>query len=155
MQQRVVWASSGPESAPTSDDAAPAGHKRPRVVVAEDAVLIQEHIKSLLKADCDIVGAAEDGPSALAVIRDQQPDILLIDVSLPDMNGFAVAEKLNAIGSPVRIIFVTAHRDKQYANRAFEIGAKGYVLKGAIASELLAAVRAVVAGSTYRSPLLP
>jgi DNA-binding NarL/FixJ family response regulator len=128
--------------------------KRPRIVIAEDFVLIQEHIKSLLKRDCEVVAAAEDGESALSAVVDLKPDVLLIDVSLPGMNGFAVTEKLRELGSSVKVVFVTAHSEKQYSERAFEIGAKGYVLKGSIRSELLSAIRTVMEGEIYRSALI-
>jgi two-component system nitrate/nitrite response regulator NarL len=131
------------------------GPKRPRVVIAEDYVVIQEHIKSVLTPECDVVAAVEDGESALAAIRDHQPDVLLTDVSLPEMSGFAVAQKLTEIGSSVKVIFLTAHRDKNYAERAFDIGVKGYVLKASMLSELNAAIRTVMEGGTYLSPLIP
>jgi DNA-binding NarL/FixJ family response regulator len=129
--------------------------KRPRVVVAEDFVLIQENIRRVIQPDCDIVAAVEDGEAALDAVAAHTPDILLLDISLPRMNGFAVAERLQCANSPVGIIFITAYRDTNYATRAFEIGAKGYILKGNIWTELPAAIRAVAGGGCYRSPLLP
>ena len=138
-----------------SDEARVGRRERPRVVIAEDWVVIQEHIKSLLILECEVVATVEDAESALAAIRDHQPDILLTDVSLPDMSGFAVTQKLSAIGSPVKVIFLTAHNDKLYAERAFEIGARGYVLKAGMSSELNIAVRAVMEGGVYRSEMLP
>ena len=127
--------------------------KRPRIVIAEDFVLIQENLRRALPPDCEIIAAVEDGASALEVVAAQNPDILLLDVSLPDMSGFALAEKLSSANSPVRIIFVTAHSDRTYVERAFEIGAKGYVLKGSMRTELPTAIREIMAGGVYRSPL--
>lgn len=131
------------------------GANRPRVVIAEDFVLIQENIRLLLKSECDVVAAVEDGESALSAVMNHEPDVLLVDVSLPGMSGFAVTQRLNELRSPVKVVFVTAHRDRNYAERAFEIGAKGYVIKSAMRSELPAAIRAVMGGRVYRSPLLP
>ena len=130
------------------------GTARPRVVVAEDYVLIQENIRRAIQAECDIVAAVEDGEAALEAVESHGADVLLLDVSLPGINGFAVAEKLKHAHSAVNVIFVTAHRDLTYADRAFEAGAKGYVLKGALWTELPAAIRQVIGGGEYRSPLL-
>src|SRR5690348_14621278 len=114
---------------------------RPRIVIAEDFVLIQESIRLLLAPDCDVVATAEDGPGALAAVAEHNPDILLVDVSLPGANGFAISEELKQRRSPVKVIFVTAHNSPPYVDRAFELGAKAYVIKGRMRSELPAAIR--------------
>jgi DNA-binding NarL/FixJ family response regulator len=128
--------------------------KRPRVLIVEDFVLIQESIRMVLQRDCDVVAAAEDGKSAIAAVAALHPDIVTLDVSLPDQSGFAVAEQLNREQSPVKVIFITAYPDRAYAQRAFEIGAKAYLLKTAMHTELPAAVRAVMNGGRYESPLI-
>jgi CheY-like chemotaxis protein len=92
------------------------------VVIAEDFVLIQENIRRALPSECEIVAAVEDGAAALEAVAGLQPDILLLDVSLPDMSGFVVAEKLVQANSSVKVIFVTAYADRSYVERAFEIG---------------------------------
>lgn len=127
---------------------------RPRVVIAEDFVLIQQNIRSALQKRCDVVATVEDGASALAAVNTHSPDVLLLDVSLPDMSGFAVLEQLARTNAPVRVILVTAHGDRTYVDRAFEVGAKGYVLKGRMWTDLPAAIREVISGRTYKSPLL-
>jgi DNA-binding NarL/FixJ family response regulator len=124
-------------------------------VIAEDFVLIQRNIRRVIEADCEIVGEVEDGEAALRAVADDAPDILLLDVSLPDMSGFAVAEQLKAANSPVKIIIVSAHGDRNYIERAFQLGAKGYILKGKIWTDLPAAIREVSSGGSYRSPLIP
>ncbi|MFL6450246.1 MAG: response regulator transcription factor [Bryobacteraceae bacterium] len=128
--------------------------KRPRIVIAEDAVLIQENIRRVIQRECDVVAAVEDGEAVMDAVAAYSPDILLLDVSLPGMNGFAVAEQLRQARYEVNVIFVTAHRDKEYANRAFEIGAKGYILKGSMWTELLQAIHAVTGGGCFRSALV-
>lgn len=127
---------------------------RLRVIIAEDFVLIQENIRRALGPSCDVIATVEDGDAALEAVAAHAPDILLLDVSLPGLSGFLVAEKLFRDGAPVHVIFVTAHRDRAYAERAFEVGAKGYVLKGAMWTELPDAIRAIAAGGKYRSPLI-
>ena len=128
--------------------------RRPRVVIAEDYVLIQENIRRSLPPECEVIAAVEEGAAALEAAAAQHPDILLLDVSLADMSGFAVAEKLFRANSPVKVIFLTAYADRSYVERAFEIGAKGYVLKGKMWTELPEAIREVLAGGLYRSPLV-
>lgn len=123
--------------------------KRPRIVIAEDFVLIQENIRRALPPECEIIATVEDGAAALEVVSAQQPDILLLDVSLPDISGFTVAEKLFRANSPVRVIFMTAYADSSYMERAFAIGARGYLLKGKMWLELPGAIRAVMAGRVY------
>ncbi len=123
------------------------------MVIAEDFVLIQENIRQALPCDCEVVAAVEDGAAALDAVAALQPDILLLDVSLPDMSGFRIAEKLCGATSPVKVIFLTAYADHSYVERAFEIGVKGYLLKGNMWTELPEAVRKVLAGGVYRSPL--
>jgi len=124
------------------------------VVIAEDFTLIQESIRLLLQPHCEVVAAVEDGEAAVKAVAALCPDILLLDVSLPHLGGFAIAEQLLRADSPVKVIFLTAHSDQSYLERAFELGAKGFVLKSAMLTELPAAIRAVSAGGCYRSPLL-
>jgi DNA-binding NarL/FixJ family response regulator len=128
--------------------------KRPRVVVAEDFVLIQALIQDLLKPECEVVAAVEDGQAAMDAVATHRPDLLLIDVSLPLANGFAVTEKLRQSDPDVKVVFVSAHQDRNYVERALEAGAKGYVLKSSMRTDLLSAIREVMRGGTYRSPLL-
>ncbi len=128
--------------------------KRPRVVIAEDHVLIQELIREVVERECDVVAAVEDGRAAMEAVGRLQPDVLLVDAALPLTNGFAVAEKLRATHPQVKVLFVTAHAEPAYVKRAFRIGAKGYLMKGSIRVELLKAIREVLAGGQYTSPML-
>jgi two-component system response regulator DegU len=127
---------------------------RPRVVIAEDFILIQEMIREILEPECDVVAGVEDGPAALHAVAAHHPDILLVDASLPIMSGFEVAEQLSRTDPGVKILFITAHNDPTYVNRAFEIGARAYLLKSSIRLELLPAIQAVIADGTYRSAML-
>jgi DNA-binding NarL/FixJ family response regulator len=124
------------------------------VVIAEDSVLVQENIRKVISSNCEVVATVEDGQAALDAVSEHLPEVLLLDVSLPTVNGFTIVEKLRQGNSTSKIIFVTAHNDHQYAKRAFEIGANGYVLKGRMWTELPAAIQEVVMGGSYRSPLL-
>ncbi|MEI9974801.1 MAG: response regulator [Ignavibacteriota bacterium] len=97
---------------------------RPRVIIAEDFVLIQECIRQLLLTDCDVVAAVEDGEAALEAVSTFSPDILVADISLPGLSGFAIVEKLKRIQPNVDVILVTAHSERDYLERAFELGVK-------------------------------
>jgi two-component system, NarL family, response regulator NreC len=130
------------------------GAHRSRVLIVEDFVLIQESIRLALERECEIVGTAEDAETAIAAAAEMRPNVVTLDISLPGMGGFAAAESLTRTAPGVFVVFVTAYTDPAYVERAFAIGAKGYVLKGALQAELPAAVRAVVAGGRYLSPRL-
>ena len=126
---------------------------RARAVIAEDHALIQEMIRNELEQECDVVDAVMDGPAALASVEEHCPDILLVDVSLPVLGGFAVAERVRERHPGVKILFVTAHAEPSYVDRAFELGAMGYLSKASIRIELRCAVRAVLAGEQFRSAI--
>ena len=127
---------------------------RPTVVIAEDFVLLQEEIRRILEPEFEVVAAVEDGRAALESIGMQRPDILLVDVSLPGLGGFMLAERVRSTSPETKVIFVTAYDDPKYIARAFEIGAKGWVLKGSISAELRTAIRTALDGGLYRSRLL-
>jgi DNA-binding NarL/FixJ family response regulator len=133
---------------------APMNAQQPRVVIAENFVLIQEMIRDLLEPECDVVAMVEDGQAAIKAVETHRPDILLLDVSLPLANGFAVTEKIQQSHPEIKVVFVTAYADPGYVERAFASGASGYVLKGSIRTDLLGAIRDVMEGRPYRSPLL-
>lgn len=130
------------------------GAGKPRVAIVEDFALIQESIRKVLDGHCEVVAAVDDEAGALAAVAEWQPDIVTLDVSLPGMGGFALAEELSRRAPLTRVVFVTAHSQEGYAERAFEAGAKGYVIKGAMQTELPAAVRSVMSGGRFVSPLL-
>ncbi|HEX4772867.1 MAG TPA: response regulator transcription factor [Bryobacteraceae bacterium] len=128
--------------------------KRPRVLICEDSVLIQEALRAVLEHECDVVGLVEDGRSAIEIVAAEKPDILLVDVSVPGANGFAITEKAHQCDPDLKIVFVTARGEPEYVKRAFEVGANGYVMKGSIRTELLPAIRTVIKGERFRSALL-
>ncbi len=127
---------------------------RLRVVIADDYILIQEMIRSLLEKEHDVVATAEDGVGALHAVAAHLPDVLLLDASLPALKGFAVAERIAVDYPQVKVVFVTAHGEPSYVERAFEIGARGYLLKSSLRLELLPCMRTVEAGNLFRSALL-
>ncbi len=127
---------------------------RIRVRLADDHEAMLERVAGLLKTECDVVGTATDGQQALEAARDLKPDVLVIDISMPVMNGIETAHHLKEAGVEVRIVFLTVHDDPDFARAALEAGALGYVIKPRIASDLVAAIREAYAGRLFLSPTL-
>ncbi|MCY1069270.1 response regulator transcription factor [Nannocystis sp. RBIL2] len=132
-------------------DASPS-RARPRVLMADDHTLVREGLMRLLAAELEIVGAVADGRALVSAAEQCQPDVVLVDVTMPLLNGFDAARQLQRACPRGRIIFVTVHAEPDYVQEAFRAGAHGYVVKTAASSELLLAVRRVLAGGTFVSP---
>lgn len=111
-------------------------------------------IAKLLAADCEVVGAMSDGRQALEAAEKLTPDVLVLDISMPVMNGIETAKRLRQANSKTRIVFLTVHDDPEYVREAMGTGATGYVIKPRIVSDLLVAISEVCAGRTFVSPLL-
>ncbi len=128
--------------------------RRPRVLVADDHSVILAGLYSLLEADFDVVGAVEDGRAALEAARRLNPDVIILDISMPLLNGIEAAVQLRKMVPQTKIIFLTMHGDIAFLKEAFRAGASGYVTKQSAASELVTAIHEVIKGHTYISPLL-
>ena len=125
---------------------------RPRVLLAEDHLIVAEGLKALLAGEFDLVGVVEDGRALVEAVRRLSPDIIVADISMPALNGIEALEAMRKQGLTVPVVFLTMHRDGGYARRALEAGAAGYVLKHSAASELLHGLHTALAGGTYVSP---
>jgi len=128
--------------------------KRPRVLLADDHTLVVDGLRRILEPECEVVGAVEDGRSLLVAAEQLKPDIILLDISMPLLNGVDAARKLRDTAPSAKVIFVTMHADATYVTRAFGAGASGYVLKRCASMELLKAVHEVLKGHTYVTPLI-
>ena len=126
---------------------------RPRVLLADDHRLLREAFARLLEADCDVVGAVADGRALLAAAPELRPDVVVIDVAMPLLNGLDATRQLKRLMPGVKVIFLTMSEDPGVAAEAFRVGASGYVLKNSAASELLQAIREVSRGRSYITPL--
>jgi DNA-binding NarL/FixJ family response regulator len=113
-----------------------------------------ERVAGLLKTECNVVGTVTDGQQALEAALDLKPDVLVLDISMPVMNGIETAHHLKKAGVEARIVFLTVHDDPDFAREAVEAGALGYVIKPRIASDLVAAIREAYAGRLFLSPTL-
>ncbi len=128
--------------------------KRPRVLLADDHTLVMDGLRRILEPECEVVGAVEDGRSLLAAAEELKPDIILLDISMPLLNGVDAARRLHDIVPSAKVIFVTMHADATYVTGAFRAGASGYVLKRCASMELVNAVHEVLKGRTYVTPLI-
>ncbi len=128
--------------------------KRVRVLVADDHALVAAGISKLLEDEFEMVGSVEDGRALVATAKREQPDVVLLDISMPVLNGVEAARQLKVAAPNTRLIFVTVHSDSPYVVEAFRAGASGYVLKRSAPSELSAAIRDVLAGNLYVTPLI-
>ncbi len=127
--------------------------KRPRVLLADDHRLLREAFATLLEPDCDVVGAVADGRALLEVAPELRPDIVVLDIAMPSLNGLDAARQLKRIMPEVKVIFLTVSEDPDLAAEAFRAGASGYLLKNSAASELLQAIQDVYHGRSYVTPL--
>ena len=128
--------------------------KRPRVLIADDHTLVTDGLRRILEPECEVVGAVEDGRSLLVAAEELKPDIILLDISMPLLNGVDAARRLHDIVPSAKVIFVTMHADATYVTGAFRAGASGYVLKRCASMELLNAVHEILRGRTYVTPLI-
>jgi DNA-binding NarL/FixJ family response regulator len=120
-----------------------------RILLVDDHAILVEALKKLLEADFDIVGTAPDGRTMVEMALKLKPDVVLLDLSLPILNGLEAARQLKKISPEIAIIFLTMNEDRELAAEAMRIGAAGYVLKKAAASELRQAIRLALKGSTF------
>ena len=125
-----------------------------RIFIVEDHQLFREGLKSMLgrRDDIEIVGEAEDGLKAIKRIRKCQPDLVLLDLSMPKMGGISVMKEVKREFPEIRILALTIHESDQYVLEAFDAGTDGYCIKDASREELMLALDSVIEGKTYISP---
>ncbi len=125
-----------------------------RVLIVDDHAIFRQGLAELLAGDREftVAGTAADGEEALAFARSLRPDLVLLDISMPGLDGFAVAERLLADKGRPRVLLLSMHKDPVSARKAFDLGVDGYVLKEEAFSDLLYALRAVLKGHRFFSP---
>lgn len=126
------------------------------VMLADDHVLIREGIKQLLEFDgsMKVIAEASDGIECLEKLKNVKPDILLLDINMPNMNGIDVLKKLKEKNDPLKVLILTVHSEVEYLVKAVDIGANGYILKDSGSTELKQAINAVIDEGSYIQPNL-
>ncbi|WEX75608.1 response regulator transcription factor [Sinorhizobium numidicum] len=126
-----------------------------RTIVVDDHPLVVTGARALIECSSDItcIGEANNGADAITLISQTEPDVSILDVSLPDMSGLELAEKVIANGYSPRVVIMTEYHDRSYIQQALHIGAKGFVQKCSAAENLLLAVRSVMLGGLFFDPL--
>jgi DNA-binding NarL/FixJ family response regulator len=124
------------------------------VIIADDHNLVREGIRALLEKaeDITVVGEAENGQDALTLVQTVRPDVLVMDIAMPGMNGIQVLEQLREMDLPTQVVILSMYADEIFVRQALQNGAKGYLLKGSFKEELLLTIRAASRGATYLSP---
>lgn len=127
-----------------------------RILIADDHPIVRDGLRLAIEANSayKVVADVGDGHTALEKIRTLQPDIAVLDIDMPRLDGFAVARTLQNESCSVALIFLTIHRDADFLHEAMDLGAYGYVLKDSATTDIVTAIRAVAAGEYYTSPAL-
>jgi DNA-binding NarL/FixJ family response regulator len=124
-----------------------------RVLLVDDHQIVRQGLRGLLeKAGQAVVGEAADGREALKLVRTLAPDVVVLDLSMPQLNGVDAAREMNRLDPRPKIVLLTMYSDKAYVLQALRVGIKGYVLKSQAAEDLLRAIEAVLSGQVYISP---
>lgn len=127
-----------------------------RIVLADDHVMMREGLKSLVNAqpDMEVVGEADNGRAVLLKARELQPDVVVMDVSMPELSGIKATERMKDCCWKAKVLVLTAYDDTGYLRQLLEAGASGYVLKKAATEELVKAIRVAAAGGVYLDPTM-
>jgi DNA-binding NarL/FixJ family response regulator len=130
--------------------------KKLRILLADDHVVMREGLKLLVNAqtDMEVVGEASDGKQALQKAGELQPDVVVMDISMPELNGAQATERVKKRDPSVKVLALTMHEDEDHLRQLLKAGASGYVIKHAAAEELTQAIRLVAAGGMYIAPTL-
>ncbi len=125
---------------------------RPRVLVADDHRAMLDSLVRLLSRDFDVVATVTDGLAAVTEAEHLDPDLLVLDIAMPGLNGIAAAARLKEHGSKAKVVFVTNMRDREFVEESLALGDVGFVVKDRLVADLLPAVRQVLAGQPFVSP---
>ncbi|MBS0184127.1 MAG: response regulator transcription factor [Nitrospira sp.] len=126
--------------------------KQPRVLMADDHSIMLAGVRKLIEDRCDVVGTVEDGRALLEAAERLKPDLILLDITMPLLNGLDAARQLKKSHPDVKLLFLTMHASPRYATEAFKAGGNGYLLKQSAVSELSQAIEAVLQGKCYLTP---
>jgi DNA-binding NarL/FixJ family response regulator len=128
--------------------------KKPRILLADDHKIVLEGLKGILEPEFELAGTVEDGRALVTQAALLQPDLIVVDISMPHLNGIDAVRQIKKADPSIKVVFLTMHPEVTYAADAFEAGASAFVLKHSASSELITAIREVIRGRTYVSPLI-
>jgi DNA-binding NarL/FixJ family response regulator len=128
--------------------------QRTRVILADDHKLILDALKNLIEPEFEVVGTFGDGHALVEGAPDLKAQVIVLDVGMPTMNGISAGQRLKQLMPNIKLIYLTMNQDPDLAAEAFRLGAKGYLLKSSAGSELVDALRAVIRGGSYMTPLM-
>ncbi len=126
------------------------------ILLADDHVMFRRGVRRIIQgiADVEVVGEASDGFELLELVKKTNPDLIVLDISMPNLRGLEAAREIKIIDPGVKVLMLTMHKDREYLMHAFSAGAEGYLLKEDADSELISAIETLRKGGTYLSPLL-
>ncbi|NGZ60593.1 MAG: DNA-binding response regulator [Nitrospira sp. LK265] len=127
---------------------------RPRILMADDHAIVLAGLRNLVEAEGEVVGMVEDGRALVEAAQQLRPDIVLLDISMPLLNGLDAARQISKLVPESKLIFLTMHASPTYATEAFKAGASGYLIKRSAAAELKQAIQAVMQRQHYMTPLI-
>ena len=129
-------------------------NRRPRVLLADDHTMLLDAFRRLLEPGCEIVGTAGDGRALVDLATNTRPDVIVLDISMPRLNGVDACAQLRRKMPELRLIFLTVNEDPDIAAEAIGLGASGYLLKSSASGELFTAIEQALAGKVYVTPLI-
>ncbi len=127
---------------------------KPRVIIADDHTLLVEAFEKLLAPECDVIAKVADGRALLTAARELHPDVVILDVAMPLLNGLDAGRQIKQMDSSIKLVFVTMNEDPDLAAEAFRVGGSAYLLKRSAGSELLTAIREAMKRRSYVTPLV-
>ena len=127
---------------------------RPRILLADDHTLVLEGLRKILEDDFDVIDTVEDGRALVEAAQRLEPDVIVLDISMPMLNGIEATRQIKKVMPNSKLIYLTMHADLTYATEAFQAGAAGFLLKRSAASELSQAIHAVLKNQFYVTPLI-
>ena len=125
---------------------------KPKVVLADDHTIVTEGLKALLEPEFEIVATVDNGRAAIKAVRDFKPAVIILDISMPLLNGIDTAREIRKFDPKIKIVFLTMHTELGYVQEAFDAGASGYVIKHSASIDLQLAIRRALLGRTYITP---
>ena len=128
--------------------------RRARIILADDHTLLLEAFKNLLQSEFEVVGTFADGHALVDAATVLNPDVIVLDIGMPKMNGLNAGQRLKQLLPRVKLIYLTMNQDPDLAAEAFRLGASGYLVKNSAASELVHAIREALLGRSYVTPLM-